>query len=136
MESRNSDGRRGAFTLTNLYFAQDFKVSDRATVRVDFNLDNAFNQSTALNYWTLYARDLIRAGVPGSSIQQNVDAARGFDYKKQIELQANFNRPASCGSFAQDPYCPSARMRLDPQFLKANVFRGPLTGRLGVRFIF
>ncbi len=136
IENRNSDGRRGAFSLTNLYLAQDFKLSERATLRVDFNLENAFDQASPLNYWPVYTRNPIVAGIPGSPIQRNVDATRGYDYKKQIELQANFNRPASCGSFAADPYCPSARMRLDPQFLKANVFRGPFTGRFGLRFTF
>jgi hypothetical protein len=136
VENRNSDGRRGAFSLTNLYIADDFKLTEHGTLRLDFNLDNAFNQSTALSYAVNYTRNGIAVGIPGSSIQTYSDATKGFDYLKQIELQANNNRPASCGSFAADPYCLSAPMRLDPTFMKANVFQVPLAGRFGVRFIF
>jgi len=136
VENRNSEGRLAAYSQTNLYVARDFTLSERSRVRVDFNLENVFNQSTPTNYVTNYTRDAIASGIPGSPIQNNADAVHGFDYKKQIEVQANYNRPASCGSFADDPYCPSAPMRLNPQFLKANVFQGPRTGRFSVRFMF
>jgi outer membrane receptor for ferric coprogen and ferric-rhodotorulic acid len=136
VDNRNSEGRRGAYSLTNLYVAQDFKLTEHGTLRLDFNLNNAFNQSTALSYAVNYTRNSIAVGIPGSSIQTNLDATKGFDYLKQIELQANYNRPASCGSFSADPYCPSAAMRLDPTFMKANVFQTPLAGRFGVRFMF
>jgi len=138
VEGRASEGRKAAFSLTSLYFAQEFKTSERTRLRLDFNLDNAFDQATPTNYQTLYVRtpNRLAIGVPGSPVTDNWMFTRGFDYKQQIQLQANYQRPASCGSFEQDPYCPTARLSLNPTFMKANWFLPPLAGRLGIRFIF
>ena len=136
LEGRSSEGRKAAFTLTSLYFAQEFKSSERTRLRLDFTLENAFDQATPANYNTSYARGRLAAGTPGSPVTDNWMFTRGFDYKQQIRLQANYQRPASCGSFEQDPYCPAARLSLNPTFMKPTTFLAPLAGRLGIRFIF
>ena len=137
-EGRASEGRKAAFSLTSLYVAQEFKTSERTRLRLDFNLDNAFNQATPTNYETYYVRrpGRLTSGVPGSPLTADWMFTKGFDYQQQIRLQANYQRPASCGSFEQDPYCPAARLSLNPTFMKATTFLAPLAGRLGIRFIF
>ncbi len=74
--------------------------------------------------------------MPGSPITAGWMFTKGFDYKQQIRLQANNHRPASCGSFDQDPYCPEAALKLDPRYMKASEFRPPFQGRFGIRFTF
>lgn len=136
LEGRSSQGRKAGFALTNLFFAQEFKTSERTRLRIHFTLTNAFDQTTPTNYAMNYYTGVLASGVPGSPITANWMFTRGFDYKQQIRLQANDRRPASCGSFEQDPYCATARLKLDPRFMKANAFQAPLEGRLGIRFSF
>jgi len=140
VENRASEGRRSEFSLTNIYLQQDFKLSERTRLLFSFQLDNLFNQATANNYDAYYglggASGRLRAGLAGSPLVKNYQYTQGFDYQAQIKLQANLNRPATCGSFESDPYCPTSPYRLNPLFMKPSWFRGPIGGRLGIRLIF
>ena len=119
VEGRGDMGRTPFFTQTDLQVAHEFRFGEVKRLRVEFNMENLFNQKRAMFIADRLNREehAESAGVDLSS----TDLSQGFNYMQML---------------AQTPDAQLARGWRDPRYGMPALFQDGFSGRLGLKFIF
>jgi len=116
---RGSDGRTPMFSQTDFYVQHDFRLPGGKAFQVNANVQNLFNQRTAVSKFSTQ----LRSG-NGLNFSESAFYAGQVDFQQLIA--ANTAAAAAAGSASYQ----------DPRFLMANDFQAPLIARFGVKFLF
>jgi outer membrane receptor protein involved in Fe transport len=112
---RDSDGRTPKLSQTDLYVQHEFRLGKSAKrVQVNMNVQNLWDQRTAINY----SNTVRRAGVT-PSVDENAF------YAGQVNLQS-----------VVDQLITSGQMSVNQQFLLPTSFQDPRLIRFGAKFLF
>jgi hypothetical protein len=106
---RGSDGRTPMFSQTDLAINHSFTIAGQRSMQLSFNVLNLFNQDIANSRHSTYQK--VNGVVPNEVLFYN-----GQQTLASLITSQNVVR--------------------DPRFLMDNGFQGPLTARVGVRFLF
>lgn len=118
VNGRGDLGRTPVNSNTDLTAMHEIKVAEGKALRIEFNLQNLFNQRTSqytfsyLNYYRDRSAGIVLA---------NVDLRDGYDYIARIDA-------TSAAGTVFGAY--------DPRFGKADNFSSGFAGRFGVKFVF
>jgi Carboxypeptidase regulatory-like domain/TonB dependent receptor-like, beta-barrel len=118
VNGRGDMGRTSTLSTTDLQVAHTINVSERQTVRVEFNVLNAFNQKTARHRFDNLNRG---AGTPVGSSAINLtgtDLRSGYDYEALIRAT------------------PDGANAFDPRYGEDDLFNEGLSARLGLKWSF
>jgi hypothetical protein len=119
VEGRGDMGRTPFFTQTDLQVAHEFRFGEVKRLRLEFNMENLFNQKTSMFIADRLNRELHAesAGVDLSG----TDLSQGFDYMSMLQ---------------QTPDASEPRGWRDPRYGMDTLFNAGFSGRFGVKFIF
>jgi len=116
VNGRGDLGRTPVYSQTDFMVGHEFKPSrqhERFRVKLEMNIRNLFNQSTARSYYVRYSH--VNDGQV--NFANEVDFFKGFDYAKLMREQ----KPP---------------LRVDPQFNLPSAFQGPRDLLFGLHFYF
>jgi Carboxypeptidase regulatory-like domain/TonB-dependent Receptor Plug Domain len=119
VNGRGDLGRSPVISQTDLVLSHTFNITEKKSLRFEFNAQNLFNQKTAQLLYTFYNR--YRTTSSGVNMQ-TFDWSKPWDYKAQIAKTSDA--------------LTKAYGALDPRFGKEDLFRTGFVGRFGVKFIF
>jgi outer membrane receptor for ferrienterochelin and colicin len=122
VNGRGDMGRTPVLTRTDLLVSHELKMGGTKKVRLEFQVQNLFNQKTATHIF-----NFLNKGAPGGSQTQpqyaidmsSVDLLKGYDYKALLAAT-----PAG--------YQGS----LDPRYGQADLWQAGAQGQVAVKFIF
>jgi hypothetical protein len=106
---RGSDGRTPMFSQTDLAINHSFTIGGQRSMQLSFNVLNLFNQDIANSRHSTYQKT-------NGVVPNEVAFYNGTQTLASLITSQNVVR--------------------DPRFLMDNGFQGPLTARIGVRFLF
>lgn len=116
VNGRGDYGRTPVLSQTDLLVAHEFKMGEGKALRLEFNMENLFNQKTSMFTFDRYNREE-HSDSAGIDLHA-VDLSKGFDWKALV-----------AGT-------PDGKNALDPRFGKAGIFNPGFSGRIGIKFIF
>ena len=114
VNGRGDLGRTPVYSQTDFLVSHEFKPSssrEQMRVKLEFNIRNLFNQSTARSYYPGY----VHVNDGQVNFASELDFFKGFDYKKMMADQ---------------------KLPTDPRFNMASAFQDPRTLLLGFHFYF
>jgi hypothetical protein len=112
-------GRTPFFNQTDLQVAHEFRFGEVKRLRFEFNMENLFNQKTAVFIADRFNREQ-HSESSGIDLS-GTDLSQGFDYRSMLE---------------QTPDASAPRGYRDPRYGMAALFNPGFSGRFGVKFIF
>jgi hypothetical protein len=119
VNGRGDMGRSPVISQTDLMIAHTFSISEKKSLRFEFNAENVFNQKTAQLLYSFYNR--FRTTSSGVNFR-TLDWTKPYDYKALIAQTSDATTKAYGA--------------LDPRYGKQDLFRTGFVGRFGVKFIF
>jgi hypothetical protein len=116
VNGRGDLGRTPVFSQMDFYVYHEIPIGETKRIKFDVNIQNLFNQSTVTGMYTNVLHDDY-----GQSLKFNppTDFFKGFDWQQMVAAGV------ADGSLYKDP-----------RFGMAQVFQGPRTLRLGLKFTF
>lgn len=119
VEGRGDMGRTPFFTQTDLQVAHEFRMGEVKRLRFEFNMENLFNQKTAM-----FIGDRLNFEEHAESAGVDlfdVDLSQGFNYMEML---------------SKTPDAALPRGWRDPRYGMEALFSEGFNGRFGVKFIF
>ena len=113
-DGRLTDGRAPFLWFADLYAEYNLKITDRYRVQLNVNVDNLFDISTAQRLYTRMNQT--------STVLTDAERLAGWTYDNTAHTVTTINRTLSYIA--------------DPRFLMEQSFYGPISIRLGLKFIF
>jgi hypothetical protein len=115
VDGRGSLGRTPFLSQTDLLVSQDFRVGGEKRLRLELNVLNIFNQTTARHIFD----NVNRPRRSSSAINlANTDLARGYDYNAMLDAS------------------PDGANARDPRYGMQDLFNPGLQARVSAKFIF
>ena len=118
VNGRGDMGRTPVFSQTDLMVAHEFGVGEGKRLRLEFNLDNLFNQKTAQFLFDRYNSE--DRGNSAAIDLSGSDLARGFDYQALLRQTDDW----------------ASGLTLEPRYGRKDLFNPGFQGRFLIKFIF
>ncbi|MFQ6082461.1 MAG: carboxypeptidase regulatory-like domain-containing protein [Candidatus Aminicenantia bacterium] len=104
---RGTEGRNPFLWRLDLYAEYNIKLTDRYTAQINLNVENAFDTAITTRHWHLINQEDVYI--------TDAEIMAHFDYRDVIATH---------------------NVLLDPRYMKPWSFQGPISARIGVKFIF
>jgi hypothetical protein len=118
VEGRGNLGRTPALSYADILLAHNVAIDDARSLRIEFNILNAFNSQTARHRFEHLNRGGAIQRVSSAIDLSGVDLRQGYNYQALITAS-----PEGVNAF-------------DPRYGMDDLFNPGFSGRLGVKFIF